>query len=110
VLKWKAVKAEPVVKAPESATPEPAVKLGVWPVFVVVTPSNPQPESVVPAAVARRRFGADINATNKAAKPMSAQTRANRGVVREIDLDMVLLFSRIRDSNWPDCTDIQWPD
>jgi len=51
------VKADPVVKVPESATAEPALIVGEVPVFVVVTPSKLQLESTVPAASAERMNG-----------------------------------------------------
>jgi hypothetical protein len=54
-LAWNPVKAEPAVKAPESAVAEPAEIIGVCPVFVVVTPSKPHPASTVLAAKVLRR-------------------------------------------------------
>jgi len=51
------VKADPVVKVPESAAAEPALIVGEVPVFVVVTASKFQLESTTPAASAERMNG-----------------------------------------------------
>ena len=62
VLEWNAVKAEPAVKAPESAVAEPTETVGVCPVFVVVTPSKPHAAVTTPAADTLRKIGENINA------------------------------------------------
>jgi hypothetical protein len=79
------VKPEPAVKAPESAAAEPTIT-GACPVFVVVTPSNPHPASVVLAAKALRRIGENINTAHKATKKMAIV----KGVKRERDADWVV--------------------
>jgi hypothetical protein len=79
------VKPEPAVKAPESAAAEPTIT-GACPVFVVVTPSNPHPASVVLAAKALRRIGENINTAHKATKKMAIV----KGVKRELDADWVV--------------------
>ena len=73
-----AVKAEPAVKAPESAAAEPTETVGVCPVFVVVTPSKPHPASRMPAADVLGRFKVNINAAHKATKTMTAVKGAKR--------------------------------
>ncbi len=93
-LVWNPVKAEPAVKAPESAVAEPALIIGVWPVFVVVTPSKPHPASMVLAANVLRRLGLNINAAHKATKNMTIvkgtkrDLDADRGVDLDIDIPL----------------------
>ena len=89
-LVWKAVKAEPAVKAPESAAAEPTETVGVCPVFVVVTPSKPHPESRMPAADVLRRFSVNINAAHNATKAMTIvnDTKRDRDMEGDVDLDI----------------------
>ena len=89
-LVWNAVKAEPAVKAPESAAAEPTLIAGVWPVFVVVTPSKPQPAIRMPAAVLR--FGTNINVAQTTTKTMAIVTGKDRDREMEtgVDLDIRL--------------------
>jgi len=89
-LAWKAVKAEPAVKAPESAAAEPTDTVGVWPVFVVVTPSKPHPESRMPAADVLRRLRANINTAHKATKAVTVTkgTKRDRALDWGTDLDI----------------------
>ena len=90
-LVWKAVKAEPAVKAPESAAAEPTETVGVWPVFVVVTPSKPYPESRMPAADVLRRLDVNINAAHKATtkvRTIAKGTKRDRALDWGADLDI----------------------
>ena len=82
-LVWKAVKAEPAVKAPESAAAEPTETVGVCPVFVVVTPSKLQLASTMLAADVLRRFSVNINAAHNATKAMTI----DKGTKRDRALD-----------------------
>jgi len=71
------VKKEPAVKAPESAAAEPALTIGVWPVFVVVTPSKLHPDSSTLTACTER-VGTRTKANANKLKTMAAVSRGRR--------------------------------
>jgi hypothetical protein len=77
-LAWKAVKADPAVKTPESAAAEPTLTTGVVPVFVVVTPSKPHTARSALAADALRRLGPNIIVALNAQDTKTIVKRAKR--------------------------------
>ena len=95
-LVWNPVKAEPAVKAPESAVAEPTLIVGVCPVLVVVTPSKPHPASTVLAANVLRRLGLNINAAHRATKNMTIVkgTKRDLDADRGVDLDLDIPLKR----------------
>ena len=90
VLVWNAVKADPAVKAPESAAAEPTLTTGDVPVFVVVTPSNPQLANTVPAALA---VGSQrVNFAGKARNAMKSENTTRSAMIWRLNPDNRLPF------------------